>query len=79
MKVKILSLSKKLFEGEAKSLTLPAVDGEITLLPQHMPILTQLKKGKIIVRPADSSDFVEIKINSGTCHCANNISTIVLD
>lgn len=47
MKLQILSLSGTLFEGDISQVTLPASDGEITVLPKHIPLITLLQKGEI--------------------------------
>ena len=53
MKVVIAKVDQNLFDGEAKSLTVPAADGEMTVLPEHMPVVTTLKAGTITVRSAE--------------------------
>ena len=50
MKVVIAQVDKVFFDGEARSLTLPASAGEMTVLPSHMPLITTLKAGTIVVR-----------------------------
>lgn len=47
MKLKILSLDGILFEGETSQVSLPAKDGEVTILKGHIPVITLLKKGKV--------------------------------
>ena len=47
MQLKIYSLAGTLFEGETNSITLPTKDGEITVLKNHIPLITVLKKGEI--------------------------------
>lgn len=43
----ILSLQQTIFEGNIQSLTLPGKQGELTILPNHLPIITPLKTGVI--------------------------------
>lgn len=47
MNLKILKLDGIKFEGEITQVSLPTKDGEITVLPKHIPLITILKKGKI--------------------------------
>lgn len=47
MKIQILSLEGVLYEGEISQVTLPAKDGEITVMKNHIPLITLLKKGVI--------------------------------
>lgn len=44
MKLSVISLSRVLFEGDAKALTVKAVDGEITILDHHHPLVTLLSQ-----------------------------------
>lgn len=47
MHLKIHTLEGTKFEGEVDSVTLPASDGEITILPGHIPLITTLSIGNI--------------------------------
>jgi len=47
MHLQILSLGGTLFEGEVAQVSLPAKDGEITILKNHIPLITILKKGEV--------------------------------
>jgi F-type H+-transporting ATPase subunit epsilon len=38
------------FEGKARSVTLPTPDGEITILSDHMPMVSLLSEGEIEIR-----------------------------
>lgn len=46
----ITSVDKILFEGEVVSVTAPGAGGELTVLAHHMPLVTTLKKGSIVLR-----------------------------
>ena len=78
MHVRIHSLSKTLFDGEAHSLTIPTTSGEITVLPHHRPIITEVTKGiaKIIdVQGAES--FVPITSGFLEVSAAGMVSVLV--
>ena len=47
---KIVTPERILLEGEADSLTVMTANGEITVLPHHMPIATLLKAGEMRVK-----------------------------
>jgi F-type H+-transporting ATPase subunit epsilon len=48
--LEILTPGSTTFEGEALSLTFPTPDGEITVLSDHMPLMTIVSPGSITVR-----------------------------
>ncbi len=50
MRVIIAKVNENLYDGEATSVTLPGSEGEMTVLPRHMPLITTLKHGVITVR-----------------------------
>ena len=47
MKLKIYSLEGTVFEGETSQVSLPTTSGEITVLKDHIPLITTLKEGSV--------------------------------
>lgn len=47
MKLSIHTLDGTKFEGDAVQVSLPTTDGEITVLKNHIPLITTLKTGYI--------------------------------
>ena len=45
LKVSVISPERVLFEGEARSVIAPAIDGEVGILSQHAPMMTLLGRG----------------------------------
>ena len=43
----ILNLKEKIFDGNVDSITIPGEAGELTVLPNHVPIVTSIKTGSI--------------------------------
>ena len=51
LKLKIVSPEKKVFESDGfESITLPTDSGEITVLPNHIPLVSKIVPGEIIAR-----------------------------
>jgi F-type H+-transporting ATPase subunit epsilon len=48
LQLNIVSPEKELFNGEVSQVTLPGLLGQFTILPNHAPIVSSLKKGEII-------------------------------
>ena len=70
MKIRIITPSELLFEGDVESVTLPGTLGSFMVLNNHAPIISSLESGKVVVRTQEdsqdyplSSGFVEVKDN----------------
>lgn len=61
MKVRIISPDTTLFEGTAKLLQLPGVDGLFELLNNHAPIIAALKAGTIRMQEEEGEKTFQIK------------------
>ena len=44
-----------IFEGAARSVVVPAPDGEVGILPRHAPLIGTLGSGEVRVEPAEGS------------------------
>jgi F-type H+-transporting ATPase subunit epsilon len=64
MKLTIAKIDKVLWSGEADSVTVPAEAGVMTVLTHHMPLITTLKVGMIVVKQKDQKPE-EFPITSG--------------
>lgn len=49
LKVKISSAKKSSEYSEVVSITVPSTKGEIEILPEHMPLITELEQGTITI------------------------------
>ncbi len=82
MKLTVLNLKETLFDGEVQSMTIPAEQGELTILPNHVPIITPLKKGAISALTLKGGHAAEerkyIECQSGILEFADNKATILL-
>lgn len=54
MKVEVLTPDTELFNGEAKSVSLPGVDGRFQLLNLHAAMVSSLAAGEIIIEDNES-------------------------
>lgn len=71
IKFEIATPERKVFEDEVKEVTLPTVDGEITVLPDHSPLVSFLRPGVIVLKKKSggrdvafvSGGFVEVLRN----------------
>jgi len=53
LQVSVISPEQVLYEGTASSVTAPAFDGEVGILPMHAPLMTLLGTGTLQVQSND--------------------------
>ena len=61
MHVTIISPEAAVFDGEAESVTAPAFDGQVGILPRHAPFMTLLGEGQLVVRQSGSTRAFRVK------------------
>ena len=49
LRIEIITPDETVYEGDADSVNLPTADGEITVLPHHIPLMGILVPGTILV------------------------------
>ena len=55
MQVNIVAADHPVWHGTAQSVTIPASEGGMGILPNHEPVLTVIKEGTIVVVDPDGS------------------------
>ncbi len=71
MQLHIITPDKELFKGEAKSITVPGVDGSMGFLNNHAPLITVLKAGEVKVTLPDNK-VESFNLNGGVVEVSNN-------
>lgn len=59
--VEIVAADKVLYAEEANMLVVPGIDGEIGILPLHIPLVSLLSRGEIRVKHKDHVDYFYIE------------------
>lgn len=78
----LYSLNGVKFDGEAYEITIPTLDGEIGVLPGHMPLVSVATHGTILVRKTatERDDHRDIfAISGGTVQVENDILRVLVD
>ncbi len=57
----LVSPAKLLFSGDVESVVLPGTEGEMTILPQHAPLLTSLKPGVVVVTSSKGAEKIFVR------------------
>ena len=70
------------FDDDAYEITIPTLDGEIGVLPDHMPLISVASHGAIMVRrtASERDDQREVfAISGGTIQVENNTLKVLVD
>lgn len=76
--VKLVTPERLLLETAVAEVTLPIADGEVTILPEHVPYIGALQAGEAILRTAEGKMEV-MAISGGFVEFDNDTLTILAD
>jgi F-type H+-transporting ATPase subunit epsilon len=77
LKLEIVTPAAVTYSEDVYMVTLPTADGQIGVYPHHIPLMTRIEPGEIIVRKKDSDDF--IAIGAGLVEITGDHVSIVTD
>jgi F-type H+-transporting ATPase subunit epsilon len=77
LKLKIITPTGVTFEGEVDAVVVPAADGEIEILPGHLPLLTVLKPGMLVAKSRTGGE--SIAVDSGFARVSSDCVLILSD
>lgn len=60
IKFKIVTPEKIAYDGEGDSISIPTNEGEITVLPNHIPIISILDAGEVVVRNGGNEESLAV-------------------
>jgi F-type H+-transporting ATPase subunit epsilon len=60
IKLEIVTPEGKAYSEDVDMVTLTGIDGEMGILPQHMPLMTQLVPGEIIAKKGSETIFLAV-------------------
>jgi F-type H+-transporting ATPase subunit epsilon len=58
--LEIVTPDKLSFEGDVDSVVVPGCEGEFGILPQHIPLMTQIKPGELVVTVNGKKDYLAV-------------------
>ena len=76
-RLEIVSAERSVFADDVDSLTAPGVEGQLTILPHHAPLLTQLQPGEITVRKGGQETVMVV--TGGFLEVLGNKAVILAD
>jgi F-type H+-transporting ATPase subunit epsilon len=77
LKLQIVTPAAVTYSEDVYMVTLPTADGQIGVYPHHIPLMTRIEPGEIIVRRNDSDDF--IAVGAGLVEITGDHVSIVTD
>lgn len=60
LQLDIVTPEKRVFSEEVDSVTLPGSEGELGILPQHIPLVTALKPGELVYAKSGKSEHFAV-------------------
>ena len=60
LKLEIVTPEGTSYSEDVEMVTLPGVEGEMGIFPQHVPLVTQVAAGEIIARKGGRDDFLAV-------------------
>jgi F-type H+-transporting ATPase subunit epsilon len=60
LKLEIVTPEAKTYSEDVEMVTLPGVEGEMGIYPQHVPLLTQVIAGEVVVRKGGQDYFLAV-------------------
>jgi F-type H+-transporting ATPase subunit epsilon len=77
LKLEIVTPEAVVYSQDVHMVTLPAVDGQIGVYPMHIPLLTHIMPGEIIVRKDNHESF--LAVGEGLAEITSDRVSIVTD
>ena len=78
--VEIITPDRSILRSEANEVTIPSYEGQMGILKDHIPLITFLRPGLIVIKNQDEKKFY---VEEGTVEFSNNnlliLTTIVQD
>tara|TARA_B100000686_G_scaffold104839_1_gene112038 strand:- start:82 stop:495 length:414 start_codon:yes stop_codon:yes gene_type:complete len=60
LKLEIVTPESKIYSEDVEMVTLPGSEGESGIYPNHVPLMTQVQAGEIIVKREGNEEFVAV-------------------
>jgi F-type H+-transporting ATPase subunit epsilon len=60
LKLEIVTPEAKIYSEDVDMVTLPGVEGELGIFPMHIPLMTQVTHGEIVVRKGGQDHFLAV-------------------
>lgn len=77
MRLNIITPEKIVFSEDIDQVTIPTQDGEITVLPHHIPLVGLLKAGELLIKTGEN--IIPLAVSGGMLQVRTDGVTILAD
>ena len=77
LELKIVTPEKVVYDGFVESVSFPTVEGEITILPNHIPIISAIKPGELKIKKEGSYEY--FSVTKGVIEMDGKMITVLID
>jgi F-type H+-transporting ATPase subunit epsilon len=77
LQLEIITPTKVVLSEEVDEVTIPTVDGEISILPNHVNLLTKIATGEMVIHKGNKTDL--FAITGGFLEILNNHVNVLAD
>lgn len=77
--LEIITPDQAVFEGDVASVTLPTAGGEITILPGHIPLISIVAPGTVMIRRLADADAELFAVSKGVLEITGDNVRILAD
>ena len=75
--ISIVTPTKTILETDADEIVIPTTEGEIAVLPHHIPLVTHIASGELLIKHGDKTD--SFAVTGGFAEIGNNTVSILAD
>ena len=77
LRLEIVTPLEKAFSDDVQMVVIPGVEGEMSIYPMHIPVMTEIKPGELkIIKDGQESDFA---VGEGFVEIAQDHVTVLTD
>lgn len=78
LQLHVVSIEAEIYSGEASKISVPALMGEIGIMPRHTPLISPLRAGEVRVHTTDGKQVL-IYVSGGMLEIQPEVVTILAD
>ena len=60
LQLEIVTPEERTFSGSVDMVVLPGVQGELGILPEHVPLITEIEPGELVITAEGKQDFLAV-------------------